>query len=67
MPPRAIKHHLTCPFEIISSSVLIGRRRILVIPRNRLVGKIIKLFFNDFLGNNPLAEFVRPGTRAITK
>ena len=36
MPPRAIKHQLTCPFEVTSGSFLIGRRRILVIPRNHL-------------------------------
>ena len=36
MPPRAIKHQLTCPFELTSGSFLIGRRRILVIPRNHL-------------------------------
>ena len=36
MPTRAIKHQLTCPFEITSGSFLIGRRRILVIPRNHL-------------------------------
>ena len=39
MPPRAIKHQLTCPFELTSGSFLIGRRRILVIPRNNLVIK----------------------------
>ena len=38
MPPTAIKHQLTCPFEFSSGSFLIGRRRILVIPRNHLVG-----------------------------
>ena len=37
MPPRAIKHQLTCPFELTSGNFLIGRRGILVIPRNRLV------------------------------
>ena len=37
MPPRAIKHQLTCPIELTSGSFLIGRRSILVIPRNRLV------------------------------
>ena len=37
MPPRAIKHQLTCPIELTSGSFLIGRRGILVIPRNRLV------------------------------
>ena len=37
MPSSAIKHQLTCPFEITSGSFLIGRRRILVIPRNHLV------------------------------
>ena len=31
MLPRAIKHQLTCPFELTSGSFLIGRRRILVI------------------------------------
>ena len=36
MPPRAIKHQLTCPFKLTSGSFLIGRRRILVIPRNHL-------------------------------
>ena len=35
MPPRAIKHQLTCPIELTSGSFLIGRRGILVIPRNR--------------------------------
>ena len=38
MPLRAIKHQLTCPFEITSCSFLIGRRPILVIPRNHLEG-----------------------------
>ena len=33
MPPRVIKHQLTCPFELTSGSFLIGRRRILVVPR----------------------------------
>ena len=37
MPPRAMKHQLPCPFERTSGSFLIGRRRILVIPRNHLV------------------------------
>ena len=37
MPPRAIKHQLTCPIELTSGSFRIGRRGILVIPRNRLV------------------------------
>ena len=37
MTPRALKHQLTCPFEITSGSFLIGRRHILVIPRNHLV------------------------------
>ena len=36
MPPRAIKHRLTCPIELTSGSFLIGRRGILVISRNRL-------------------------------
>ena len=36
MPPRAIKHQLTCPFELTSGSFMTGRRRILVIPRNHL-------------------------------
>ena len=36
MPPRAIKHQLACPIELTSGSFLIGRRGILVIPRNRL-------------------------------
>ena len=36
MPLRAIEHQLTCPFELTSGSFLIGRRRILVIPRNQL-------------------------------
>ena len=36
MPPRAIKHQLTCPFELTSGGFLIGRRDNLVIPRNRL-------------------------------
>ena len=36
MLPRAIKHQLTCPIELISGSFLIGRRGILVILRNRL-------------------------------
>ena len=35
MPPRAIKHQLTCPIELTSGSFLIGRRGILAIPRNR--------------------------------
>ena len=37
MPPRAIKDELTGPIELSSGSFLIGRRDILVIPRNRLV------------------------------
>ena len=37
MPPRVIKLQLTCPLELTSGSFLIGRRRILVIPRNHLV------------------------------
>ena len=37
MPLRAIKHQLSCLFELSSGSFLIGRRRILVIPRNHLV------------------------------
>ena len=36
MPPRAIKHQLTCPFELTSGRFLIGRRGILVIPWNHL-------------------------------
>ena len=36
MPPRAIKHQLTCPFELTSGSFLIGRRLILVILWNHL-------------------------------
>ena len=32
MPPRAIKHQLTCQIELTSGSSLIGRRGILVIP-----------------------------------
>ena len=36
MPATAIKHQLTCPFELTSGSFLISRRRILVIPRNHL-------------------------------
>ena len=38
MPPRAKKPQLTSPFVITSDSFLIGRRRILVIPRNHLEG-----------------------------
>ena len=52
MPPRAIKHQLTCPFERTSGSFLIGRIRILVFPRNHLVtahtlyrAMVIKLYF----------------------
>ena len=37
MPPRVIKHQLTCPIEFTSGSFLIGGRGILVIPRNHLV------------------------------
>ena len=37
MPSKAIKHQLTFPFELPSGSFLIGRIRILVIPRNHLV------------------------------
>ena len=40
MPPIAIKHQLTCPNELTSSSFLIGRRGILVILRNCLVTDI---------------------------
>ena len=36
MPPRAMKHQLTCPIELTSGSFLFGRRGILVILRNRL-------------------------------
>ena len=36
MPPRAIKHQLTCLIELTSGSFLIGRRGILAIPRNHL-------------------------------
>ena len=36
MPPRAIKHQLTCPLELTSGSFLIGRRDILVVSKNRL-------------------------------
>ena len=36
VPPRAIKHQLTCPFELTSDNFLIGRIGNLVIPRNRL-------------------------------
>ena len=36
MPQRAIKHQLTCQIEPTSGSFPIGRRGILVIPRNRL-------------------------------
>ena len=32
IPPRAIKHQLTCHIELTSGSFLIGRRGILVIP-----------------------------------
>ena len=48
MPPRTIKQHLTCSFEITSGSFLIGRRRILVIPRNQLVDLRLKKFFKKF-------------------
>ena len=34
---KSQKHQLTCPIELTSGSFLIGRRGILVIPRNRLV------------------------------
>ena len=43
MPPRAIKHRLTCPFELTSGSFLIGRIGNLVIPRNHLVNADIDL------------------------
>ena len=36
VPPRAIKHQLTCPFELTSDSFLIGRIGNLVFPKNRL-------------------------------
>ena len=32
MPPRAIEHQLTCPFEITSGSFLIGGRRFWSFP-----------------------------------
>ena len=35
--PTAITHQLTCQIELTPGSFLIGRRGILVIPRNRLV------------------------------
>ena len=37
MPLRAIKHQLTCPFELTSGNSLIGGSGILVIPENHLV------------------------------
>ena len=46
MPQRAIKHKLTCPIELTSGSVLIGRRGILAIPRNRLVYAQTELLYN---------------------
>ena len=36
MPPRVIRHQLTCPFKLTFGSFLIGRRHILVISRNHL-------------------------------
>ena len=45
MPPRAIKHQLTCPIELTSGSFLIGRRGVLVIPRNRLIPSVEKVAF----------------------
>ena len=42
MPPTAKKHQLTCQFELTSSSFLIGRRRILVIPRNNQVESVLE-------------------------
>ena len=46
MPPTAIKHQLTCPIELTSGSFLIGRRGVLVIPRNCLAlhNQITQLF-----------------------
>ena len=41
MPPRAIKHQLTCPIELTSGGFLTS---ILVIPRNRLVVLVKDLF-----------------------
>ena len=45
MPPRAIKHQLTCPI-----SFLIRRRGIFVIPRNRLVR--FSKYFQTSASNN---------------
>ena len=42
MPPRAMKHQLTCPIELTSGSFLIGRRDTLAIPRNRQAPSVPK-------------------------
>ena len=53
MPPRAIKHQLTCPFELTSDSFLIGRRRNLVIPKNHLVMSLPALGAGFLLSSKP--------------
>ena len=60
MPPRAIKHQLTCPFELVSGSFLIGRGRTLVIPRNHLVGSKLQNppFYVHFLTDTSSVKFV---------
>ena len=60
MPPRAIKHQLTCPIELTSGSFLIGRRGILVIPRNRLefLARRLHTFFIRNLGWAPVVSYL---------
>ena len=52
MPPRAINHQLSCPFELASGSFLIGRRRILVIPRDHLVTDYVKMYQQQYEQEN---------------
>ena len=55
VPPRAIKHQLTCPFELTSGSFLTGSWRILVIPRNHLDilgGRLFRQVIGIPLGTN---------------
>ena len=61
MSLRAIKHQLTCPFELTSSSFLIGRRRILVIPRNHLVRFIVWQIFSIWIFDS-IFRYVRHNT-----
>ena len=68
MPPRVIKHQLTCPLEITYGHFPIGRRRILVIPRNHLGVEldscvcVIKIHFSSDSQRNKKFELFCEGT-----